>query len=78
MHCAGDSQRQRIEQAIREGGGDFSEVARIVQASGSIAYVRRRAGDESDRAAAAARLLPASVYRDSLLELNVFAMERDR
>jgi len=78
MHCAGDSQRQRIEQAIREGGGDFSEVARIVQASGSIAYVRRRAGDESDRAAVAARLLPASVYRDSLLELNVFAMERDR
>jgi octaprenyl-diphosphate synthase len=78
MHSCSDPQRQRIEQAIRDGGGDFAEIARIVQANGSIAYVRRRAGDESDRAAAAAQSLPASEYRDSLIQLNLFATSRDR
>jgi octaprenyl-diphosphate synthase len=77
MRGADDSQRQRIETAIREGGGDFAEIARIVQTNGSIAYVRSRAADESARAAAAARLLPPSVFKDSLLDLIFFAMDRD-
>ncbi len=78
MHSASEAQRQRIEQAIRGGGGDFAEIARIVQTNGSIAYVRQRAGEESARAAAAARLLPPSAFRDSLLNLNIFAIGRDR
>ena len=78
MRSANESQRQRIEQAVREGGGDFAEIARIVQSNGSIAYVRSRAGEESARAAAAARLLPPSVFKDSLLNLIFFAMDRDR
>jgi len=78
MHSSTEQQRQRIEQAIRDGGGDFAEIASIVQANGSIAYVRNRAGEESARAAAAARALPPSVYRDSLIDLNDFAMGRDR
>jgi len=78
MRSASDGQRQRIEKAIREGGGDFDEIARIVQTSGSIAYVRGRAADESARAATAARLLPPSPYKDSLLDLIFFAMDRDR
>jgi octaprenyl-diphosphate synthase len=78
MHSASAVQRLLIEKAIREGGGDFAEIARIVQANGSIAYVRRRASEESARAAAAAQLLPSSAFRDSLLNLNSFATERDR
>jgi octaprenyl-diphosphate synthase len=78
MRRADHGQRQRIERAICDGGGDFAEIARIVQAQGSIAYVRGRAGDESARAAAAARQLPPSTFRDSLLELTLFAMDRDR
>ncbi len=78
MHSADPSQRQRIEQAIREGGGDFSEIARIVHANGSIGYVRDRAAAESARAAAAARTLPPSPFKDSLLNLNSFATARDR
>ena len=78
MRGADDGQRQRIEAAIRDGGGDFAEIARIVQANGSIGYVRSRAADESARAAAAARMLPPSVYKDSLLDLIFFAMDRDR
>jgi len=78
MHSATEQQRKKIERAIRDGGGDFAEIANIVQANGSIAYVRVRAGEESARAAAAADALPPSVYRDSLIDLNSFAMGRDR
>jgi len=78
MHSAEPIQRQRIEQAIREGGGDFTEIARIVHANGSIGYVRDRAASESMRAEAAARKLPPSPFRDSLLDLNAFATARDR
>jgi len=78
MRGADDGQRQRIEAAIRDGGGDFAEIARIVQTNGSIGYVRGRAADESARAASAARMLPPSVYKDSLLDLIFFAMDRDR
>ena len=78
MHSSSEQQRRRIEQAIRDGGGDFAEIANIVKANGSIAYVRSRAGDESARAAAAVCALPPSIYRESLIELNAFAMERDR
>ncbi len=78
MRSATESQRQRMEKAIREGGGDFGEIARIVQANGSITYVRGRAADETARAASAARLLPPSEFKDSLLDLTSFAMDRDR
>lgn len=78
IRSADDGQRKRIEDAIRNGGGDFGEIAQIVQANGSLAYVRSRASEESFRAAAAAQLLPPSAFRDSLLNLNSFAMGRDR
>ena len=78
MRSASETQRRRIEQAIREGGGDFAEIARIVQTNGSIAYVRNRAAEESARAAAAAKQLPSSAFKDSLLDLIFFAMDRDR
>lgn len=78
MQMAGAAQRQQIERAIRNGGGDFEGIARIVQANGSISYVRERAAQESRRAAEAATILPASIFRDSLLDLNAFATSRDR
>jgi octaprenyl-diphosphate synthase len=78
MQTAPDAQKQQIESAIRDGGGDFAEIARIVQANGSISYVRGRASEESALAKAAAATLPPSAFRESLLDLNSFAMRRDR
>lgn len=78
MQTAPSPQRKQIEAAVRDGGGDFAEIARIVQANGSITYVRARATEESQLASAAAGLLPLSVFRQSLLDLNRFAMHRDR
>jgi len=77
LQTANEGQRAQIEAAIRDGGGDFAQIARIVQANGSIAYVRERANDESRLASGAAVKFPASVYRESLLDLNDFAMNRE-
>lgn len=78
MGRASAEQRIQIEAAIRDGGGNFSDIARIVQTHGSIDYVQERAAEESRRASSAAASLPASAFRDSLLDLNAFAMRRDR
>jgi octaprenyl-diphosphate synthase len=78
LRQADPAQRAQVEQAIRDGQGDFVQIARIVHLHGSIDYARRRAELESAAAAEAARVLPASVYRDRLLDLVSFAMRRDR
>jgi octaprenyl-diphosphate synthase len=78
LRQANPGQRAQIEQAIRDGRGDFAEIARIVHFHGSIEYARRRAQVESDVATEAARALTPSVFRDRLLDLVSFAMRRDR
>jgi len=78
LETAAPAERAVVEQAIRTGSGDFAAVATIIHANGSIAYARRRAGREVMSAQAAAARLPASPYRDSLLELMTFAIHRDR
>jgi octaprenyl-diphosphate synthase len=70
--------RAAIEAAIAEGNGDFARIASIVRAAGSLDYAQRRAQALSDSARAAALTLPGSVFRASLLDLNSFALQRDR
>jgi octaprenyl-diphosphate synthase len=76
-HCA-VQQRQLIEQAIREGNGDFAEVARIVQACGSLQYAKGCARTEAARAKAVCSALAPSIYKETLLSLTSFAVDRDR
>lgn len=78
LRNAGKKQRELIEEAIRDGGGDFGEIARVVQATGALDYSRARAQAEADAARQAASALPASEYRDSLLELTRLTIDRDR
>jgi octaprenyl-diphosphate synthase len=78
LRQAGESERQQVEQAIRDGQGDFAQIARIVHQHGSIEYARALARRQSEMATEAARQLPASVFRDRLLDLVSFAMRRDR
>jgi octaprenyl-diphosphate synthase len=78
LRQANPGQRAQVEQAIRDGRGDFAEIARIVHVHGSIEYARRRAQLESAAATEAALTLPASALRDRLLDLVSFAMRRDR
>lgn len=72
------AQRTLVERAIRDGCGDFGEIAQIVEDNGSLDYARRRAEQEARLAFEAAAALAESEFKRSLLELNRFAMRRDR
>jgi len=78
LGTASSRQRQFIEAAIRDGGGDFSKVAQIVQDIGSLSYSRQRAEAEADRARTAVTGLAPSAFRDCLLDLAELAIRRDR
>jgi len=78
LRAAAPGERAQVEDAIRDGSGDFAQIARIVHAHGSIDYARQCAQAQADAADAALRALPPTIYRDRLLELTVFAMRRDR
>jgi octaprenyl-diphosphate synthase len=78
LRQADEDQRRQVEQAIRDGRGDFAQIARIVHQHGSIEYARALAQRQSEAAVEAARTLPASEFRDRLLDLASFAMRRDR
>ena len=65
----------RIE---RLGDGDFPTIAAIVLKSDALEKCRLRAEKELDRGRAALEKLSPSIFRDSLLELLAFTVQRDR
>jgi octaprenyl-diphosphate synthase len=66
-----------VRRAIREGGReDFGAVLEVIRASGALDYARAAARLEADAAARAIALLPASEYKDCLLELASFSVTR--
>ncbi len=74
----GDSrQAAAVRQAIENGGReDFPQVLAAIHATGALDYTKRQAAVEAERASAAIDGLPASQYKDSLLELSLFAVAR--
>ncbi|MFZ2855205.1 MAG: octaprenyl diphosphate synthase [Rhodocyclaceae bacterium] len=66
-----------VRRAIENGGReDFPLVLAAIRATGALDYAKSQAQAEADRAAAALQSLPASQYKDSLLELCLFAVAR--
>ena len=55
----------------------FRDVFAVVQATDAIAYTSRRAVEEADKAVAALTVLPDSVYRQALIDLARFSVERN-
>ena len=78
LRCATAAQRDLVTAAVLEGEGDFLTVARIVTDNGSLDYSRAVAQREANNARAALHPLPPSVFKDSLLHLTEFALERQR
>ena len=63
--------------AIRDGGReDFAGVLEAIRVCGSLDYAREAASRESGAAALALGPLPASSFRQSLLELASFSVDR--
>ena len=71
-------QSARVRRAIEEGGrDDFPAVLAAIQTSGALDHARRKAAHEAELARAAIRGLMDSNYREALLQLTFFAVERD-
>jgi octaprenyl-diphosphate synthase len=66
-----------IRHAVNGGGlADFAGVMAAIHSTGALAYARECTAAEIARAAECLSLLPASAYRESLLELTSFAAQR--
>jgi octaprenyl-diphosphate synthase len=78
LRCAAPAQRDFVTAAVRDGSGDFTTVARIVTENGSLDYSRALAEQEANNARAAMHALPQTIFRDSLLHLTDFAIDRNR
>ena len=66
-----------VRQAIQKGGlEDLESIRNAVEASGALDYTAQLARDYVARAIKCLEALPASEYRDALVELSEFAVAR--
>jgi octaprenyl-diphosphate synthase len=78
MRKGSPAQAQTVRHAIEQGGrDDFEAVLEAVINTGALEYAREQARREAAAACAAIERLPNSKYRDSLLQLAEFAVNRD-
>ena len=72
-----DAERALIKNAIENGSIDnMADVITAIKATGAVEYARHTATRETQTAMAAISGLADSVYKDSLLQLCLFAVER--
>jgi octaprenyl-diphosphate synthase len=77
MQHGSPEQAALVRRAIEEGGRDeFAGVLAAVRESGALEHARKAAEAEAALAADAISALPASQYKDSLLQLSAFAVSR--
>ncbi|MGH8474601.1 MAG: polyprenyl synthetase family protein [Methylococcales bacterium] len=70
-------QAQIICNAIKEGNREsFSEIYEIIESCNAIAYTECRAEQEARHAIEALAAVPASEYKDALIRLAVFSVQR--
>ena len=72
-----EEQRQLVRSCIENGDEQhFDTILAAITGSGALDYTRRAAEVAAERAAEAVAGLPASVYKDALLQLARFAVDR--
>ena len=77
MQNGSREQAECVRRAIRSGGrDDFAAVLAAIRATNALDHTRKCAEKEANIAKCALELLPASTYKDSLLELCLFAVAR--
>ena len=70
-------QRETIRNAIEQGGLDHLEpILAAIESTGALEYTRRLAQDEADKALTALHALPETPYKQGLIALARFAVER--
>ncbi len=67
-----------IRHAIENGGkNDIDGVLAAIDSTGAIAYTARSAQEEADKAIEALTVIPNSVYKDALITIARFAVQRN-
>ena len=77
MQYADAADRTLLSEAIRSGGIEkIDEVLAIIESTGSLAYTSQRATVEAEKARSALSVLPESAYKDAMLTLADFSVQR--
>jgi octaprenyl-diphosphate synthase len=77
MQHADVAEHNLLSEAIRTGGIEkINEVLAIIESTGSLAYTSQRATAEAEKAKSALSSLPESVYKDAMLTLADFSVQR--
>jgi octaprenyl-diphosphate synthase len=77
MQHAATADRDLLSAAIRSGGLDkINEVIAIIESTGSLAYTSQRASAEAEKAKLALSPLPPSAYKDAMMILADFSVQR--
>ncbi|MGA8259559.1 MAG: octaprenyl diphosphate synthase [Arenicellales bacterium] len=72
------AEKKLLREAITNGGLEYIEkVQEAIESTGSLAYTARRARDEAEKAQRALSIVPESPYKQALMDLAVFAVERN-
>ena len=78
MENGSPEQRQLVRDCIEQGDEQhFEAILTAVTTSGALDYTRNAAHVAADRASAAIAAMPDSSFKQSLLQLCVFAVDRD-
>ncbi len=78
MRKGSAAQAQTVRHAIEQGGrDDFAAVLEAITRTGALDYARRQAAREAAAARTAIEHLPHSIFRDSLIQLAEFAVNRN-
>jgi octaprenyl-diphosphate synthase len=72
-----EAQSQLIRHAIEEGGLDqIDDILRAIESTGAIDYTAQCAQKEADKAIESISIIPDSVYKQALIELADFSVQR--
>jgi octaprenyl-diphosphate synthase len=77
MQHASPADRELLGDAIRSGGLEkINQVIAIIESTGSLAYTSLRASAEAELAKQALSKIPDSVYKDAMMTLADFSVQR--
>lgn len=77
MQHGDEAQKQVIRQAIEQGDRDrINDIITIIRETGAVKYTSEAALKEAEHAKSALAILPESAYKDALLALADFSVER--
>ncbi len=78
MQHGNPEQRQLVRDCIEQGDVQhFDAILAAITTSGALDYTKREAEKAAQRAAEAISSAPASIFKDSLLQLCAFAVDRN-